>query len=70
VVISAADQERLRSDPDFILLRNFDFSADVAINKHPEGVPSRTIARALGVTESEVDRIVGEALSQMKDSMS
>lgn len=68
--VSEQDRKRLDEEPDFILLKHFDNSADALISKHPEGVPPRLIARALGITEAMVQEHYQTALVKLKDNLS
>lgn len=47
---------RLNTDPDFILLARFDNSLAKAMERYPDGAPDHVIARALGMTEPELER--------------
>lgn len=43
------EQEKLlETNPDFILLRRFDFSLKQALKRYPDGLPDNLVAQALG----------------------
>ena len=60
-------EERLASDPDFILLKRFDYSLRSALEKHPEGVPDHVIAQALGKTTVWVSKNYGAIVKQLQE---
>lgn len=68
-VVSAEDQEKVKNDPDFVLLRHCEYSLARVVSRYPEGVPHKVIAKALGVTEDEVAQILQKALSKMRGYM-
>ena len=49
-------EDKLDTDPDFILLARFDNSLAKALERYPDGAPNHVIARALGVSEDELER--------------
>jgi len=49
-------EDKLDTDPDFILLARFDNSLAKALERYPDGAPDHVIARALGVSEDELER--------------
>jgi hypothetical protein len=46
----------LEVNPDFILLKRFDYSLTLAMLRYPDGMPLNLIAQALNLTENQVDR--------------
>jgi DNA-directed RNA polymerase specialized sigma subunit len=50
-------------------MRHCDNSLARVVARHPEGVPHKVIARALGLTEEEVAQILQKALGKMKEHM-
>lgn len=60
---------KVRSDPDFVLLRHCDYSLTKVISRYPDGVPQKVIAKALGMTEEEVALILQQALGKLKGQM-
>lgn len=48
--------DKLDTDPDFILLARFDNSLAKALERYPDGAPDHVIARALGVSEAELEK--------------
>lgn len=51
-----AEQQRLEADPDFILLKRFDYSLEKALKKYPDGLPDNLVAQALGKSVPWVTR--------------
>ena len=45
----------LQVNPDFILLKRFDYSLLLALKRYTEGMPLPLIAQALGITEKAVE---------------
>lgn len=68
-VVSETDQTRLLTDPDFVLLRHCDYSLAAVISRYPQGVPHKTIARALGLTEEQVGEILQKSLTKLREHM-
>jgi hypothetical protein len=63
-------QERLETDPDFILIRRFDYSLKRLVERYPEGAPDRIIAQALGIEEHEVQEIYRGIVLKLKSLLS
>lgn len=59
-------QERLETDPDFILIRRFDYSLKKLVERYPDGAPDRIIAQALGIEEHEVQEIYRGVVLKLK----
>lgn len=59
-------QERLETDPDFILIRRFDYSLKKLVERYPDGAPDRIIAQALGIEEHEVQEIYRGIVLKLK----
>lgn len=45
---------RLDTNPDFILLKRYNYSLKKLLERHPNGVPNEVIEQALGLTSDEV----------------
>jgi len=52
----AEQQQMVESDPDFILLKRFEYSLERALKKYPEGLDEKLVAQALGKSSSWVSR--------------
>jgi hypothetical protein len=63
-------QERLETEPDFILIRRFDYSLKRLVERYPEGAPDRIIAQALGIEEHEVQEIYRGVVLKLKSLLS
>ena len=58
--------ERLNAEPDFILLKRFNYSATEALKRHPEGLPDNLLAQALGKTTAWVNRRYGTIVAALR----
>ena len=46
---------RVEAEPDFILLKRFQYSMAALLKKYPDGCPDPIIAQALGISVEEVE---------------
>jgi len=60
-------RERIAVEPDFILLKRFDYSLASLVDKHPGGVSDRVVAAALMVTEDDVGDIYENIILKLRD---
>lgn len=58
--------ERIDTDPDFILLKRFNYSATEALKRHPEGLPDNLLAQALGKSTAWVTRRYGSIVAALR----
>ena len=49
------EEMRLNVDPDWIAIKRYKNSIEVLEKRYPDGCPAHIIARALGITEDEVE---------------
>jgi hypothetical protein len=45
----------MTNDPDYILMARFDNSLAKALARYPDGAPPHVVARALGISEAQVE---------------
>ncbi len=62
-------QPKTETDPDYILIKRFDYSLAELLKKHPEGVEDRVIAEALGLSEEQVEQLYQSAVVKLRNSM-
>ena len=60
---------RLRTDDDFVVARRFDNSLRKVRKRYPDGVPDRTAAQMLMVTEDELETAYQGILAKMRGQM-
>lgn len=66
-VQEALDQrKKIETDPDFIALKRFGYSLAVLVERHPEGVPDKMIAQALGIAEEEIEPLYERAVLNLR----
>jgi hypothetical protein len=66
---SSEAKARLESDPDFIYSKRFEFSLQMLLEKHPDGVSDRIAAAALMVTEDDVKDIYDGIVAKLRAAM-
>jgi AraC-like DNA-binding protein len=66
MTVSDEARRMLESHPDFILLKRFDFSLAKACAAHPEGLPEKLVAQALGTSPSWVTRRYGAIVKKLR----
>lgn len=49
-------QHMVEAHPDYILLKRFEYSAEKALRKYPDGLPENLVAQALGKPTAWVTR--------------
>ncbi len=64
--VAQEDMQKLKNDPDFILIKRFDFSLRRMLERKPSGVSDRTVAQALGIQEEEVNPLFQGVLKKLK----
>lgn len=57
---------RIENDPDFILLKRFNYSATEALKRHPDGLPDHLLAQALGKSTAWVTRRYKSIVSALR----
>jgi len=60
------DQMKIDSDPEFILLKRFSYSATEALKRHPDGLPDNLLAQALGRTAAWVAERYTHIVEQLR----
>lgn len=60
---------QVNNNPDFIALSSFEYSLDKLLNKYPDGVPMKVIARALAMTEEQVEALYKRAIDKLRVGM-
>ena len=60
---------RLDTDPDFILLKRFNFSLKKALERYPDGMSDDMIAKALGCSEPAVERLYQSAVAKLRGKL-
>ena len=62
-------QVLLEVNPDFILLKRFDYSLTMALRRYPDGMPLPLIAQALGISERAVDLRYQDAVKKLRSAL-
>jgi hypothetical protein len=57
---------RLETDPDFILLKRYDYSLNKLLEKFPNGVPDEVAGSALGCSAEEIEEIYQGIVGRIK----
>ncbi len=58
---------RINEDPDFVLLKRFDYSIVKLLARYPDGVPNdKIIAQALLITEEDVENLYGTIVEKLR----
>lgn len=58
--------KKIHEDPDFVLLKRYDFSIKRVTERFPEGASDRIIAQALGISEEEVNELYNAIINKLK----
>lgn len=61
--------EKIQTDPDFVNYPALDNSLKKVLKAHPEGLSVDKIAKALMLTEEQVNTIMAAALSKFKEAV-
>lgn len=61
--------ERIDTDPDFILLKRFDYSLEKALTKHPNGLEDHVIAQALGKSAHWVGKRYRAIVERLREAV-
>jgi hypothetical protein len=61
--------DRIKTSPDFILLRRYDYSLEKLTKRYPDGVPPKLAAQALGITEQEEEELYQSAVKKLREKM-
>lgn len=64
--LSKLEKDKLINDPDFILLKKFNYSLAKMVERYPDGAPDNIIASAIGVEEEEVEGIYNGIIDKIK----
>lgn len=62
-------RERIETEPDFIAIKRFDYSLNKLLERYPEGVPTRVIAQALMMEESEVEELYQKIIAKLRKNL-
>jgi DNA-directed RNA polymerase specialized sigma24 family protein len=62
----AEDEKKLLNEPDFVLVKRFDYSLKRMIERKPDGLSNKAIGQALGIPEEEVEEKLAEILKKLK----
>jgi hypothetical protein len=62
-------RRRIQTEPDYIYLPRCNCSVQHLIRRHPDGVPTHTIAQALLLTEAEVEALYEEIVLKLRALM-
>lgn len=61
-----SDQNKIMEDPDYIDIKRFDFSLKKLLERYPDGCPNRIIAKALDISEEEVEAKYEEIVQKLR----
>lgn len=56
----------LKEDPDFIFSKKFDFSLKNLLERYPEGVSNKMIAKVLLMSEIDVNKTLTDVLTKIR----
>lgn len=62
-------KKKIQEDPDFVLIPKAGNSLKKAIEMYPDGLQVSSIAKALCLTEAEVEDILEKAIQKLRDSL-
>lgn len=62
-------KKKIFEDPDFVLIPKAGNSLKKAIEMYPDGMETSAIARALMLTEEEVNDILESAMDKIRESL-
>jgi hypothetical protein len=61
--------KNLQEDPNYIILKRYNFSIERLLERYPDGVPDHIIAEALDLTADELNQQYAEIISCLRDKM-
>jgi len=61
--------ELVRTDPDFIAIKRFNYDLDDLLERYPDGVPDHIIAAALLITEAQVQEMYDGIVLKLRETM-
>jgi len=64
-----SDPVRMESDPDYVISKKHGNSLAAVLRDFPDGVPERTAARMLDMSESEVEQIYQGVVLRLRHLM-
>ena len=59
----------LKTDPDFIAIKRFDYSLEKLVDRYPEGCPKHIICKAFLMAEAEIDEVYNAVLDKLRKTM-
>lgn len=59
----------IENDPDFIFSKKFDFSLDKMLERYPDGISNKMIARSLLLTEQDVSEILESIIQKFRNQL-
>lgn len=62
-------REKLLKDPDYICLKRFKNSLKNALERYPEGLPTKLICQALMVSETDLEVMERAIISKLQEKM-
>ena len=59
----------VKSEPDFVYLKRFNYSIEELLERYPEGAPNRLIAQGLLLSVEEVETIYENILAKLRNEI-
>jgi DNA-binding NarL/FixJ family response regulator len=59
-------QNRLETDPDFVVLKRFGYSLEAVLERYPEGCPNRIVAQALSIPEETLPDYYAQVVEKLR----
>ncbi len=59
----------LQHDPDYILLKRFDYSLTLALKRYPDGLRDDLVAQALGISETALAKRYQEVVVKLQEAV-
>jgi hypothetical protein len=63
------NKKKILNDPDFVNSPKYEYSLAKVLDRHPEGLSDRAIARLLMIEEDEIEEIYLDAVERLKKEM-
>lgn len=60
---------KIRTDPDFVNLKRYDYSLTGVLERFPNGASTKTIASALMISPEEVDEIYSGIVQKLRQGL-
>lgn len=66
---SEETKRKIRSDPDFVALKRYNYSVERVLERFPDGAPVKLIAQGLMMTEPEVEELLQSVVLKLRTAL-